>query len=136
MAFAEWADQYSVGNALLDNQHQQLLAIINELHQAIRAKKGGDQLAEAVHSLITHTRSHFADEENMMAADGFPGYAEHKSVHQRLLQQVIDIEGRLHHGSESMTPDVLCFFLNEWLLKHILEMDKQYTPYLAGARQV
>lgn len=135
MAFVDWTEYYSVRNNLLDNQHQQLFDIINDLHQAIRTKQGEDRLAEVVRSLIDYTRSHFADEEKMMEEKGFPDYSQHKSAHQRLLQQVTDIEHKLHDGSESMAPDVLCFLLSEWLVKHIIDMDKQYTSYINEAQR-
>ena len=37
MAFVQWKDSYSVGHPQIDQQHQRLLAMINELHDVMSA---------------------------------------------------------------------------------------------------
>ncbi|MGB9912684.1 MAG: hemerythrin, partial [Candidatus Kapaibacteriota bacterium] len=46
MAFIEWNDNYSVGVSIIDNQHKQLIRIINELHEGMGTGKGKDVLGK------------------------------------------------------------------------------------------
>ena len=44
MALLTWQDKYSVGIAQIDDQHKQLIIMINELNDAMLAGKGKDVL--------------------------------------------------------------------------------------------
>lgn len=130
MAYVDWNPSFSVNNSLLDEQHQQMFVIISELHDAIFHKNARKQLIVAIRQLIEYTQKHFAEEERQMERSGFPGLAGHKAAHEKLKQQVIEIEQHLHDAEDSMAGDVIEFLLSDWLVKHVLEMDKQYAPYL------
>lgn len=133
MAFFDWNAEYSVANAALDAQHQQLFAILNRLHDALTSQSGGDtpQLQqEIMDSLLGYTRTHFAEEEEMMLKAGYPGYDRHCEAHRRLIEQVEQMGERLEKGDASLREDVFSFLFGDWLLDHILHMDSQYVPYL------
>lgn len=130
MSYVDWSAAYSVNHAKLDEQHQKLFRIINELHDAMFAKKGRAFVATTIRELVEYTRTHFAEEERQMEAQGYPGLAEHRAAHQQLLKTVTDIERRFQKSQESMGGEVIGFLISDWLLKHILSMDKQYAPYM------
>lgn len=130
MSFVDWSAAYTVNHAKLDEQHQKLFRIINELHDAMFAKKGRAFVATTIRELVEYTRTHFAEEERQMEAQGYPGLAEHRAAHQQLLKTVTDIERRYQQTQESMGGEVIGFLVSDWLLKHILSMDKQYAPYM------
>jgi hemerythrin-like metal-binding protein len=130
MSFVDWSASYSVHDATLDQQHQKMFKIINNLHDAMFAKKGREIISTTIRELIEYSRTHFAEEERQMAARHFPGLAEHQAAHQELLRVVTDIERRYQQTHESMAGDVIGFLISDWLVKHILGMDKQYAPYL------
>lgn len=130
MSFVDWSASYSVHDSTLDQQHQKMFKIINELHDAMFAKKGREIISTTIRELIEYARTHFAEEERQMAAHDFPGLAEHKAAHQALLKVVTDIERRYQQTHESVAGDVIGFLISDWLVKHILGMDKQYAPYL------
>jgi hemerythrin-like metal-binding protein len=130
MAYVDWCTSYSVSNSSLDEQHQKMFTIISELHNAMFQKHGREQMAATIRQLIEYTQKHFAEEERQMEMSGFPGLAGHKAAHEKLKQQVVEIEQRFHDSKDSMAGDMLGFLVSDWLVKHILEMDKQYAPYL------
>jgi len=51
MAYINWSDRYSVGNAHLDSQHQELFRIVNALHEAILERRSRDHLGELFEEL-------------------------------------------------------------------------------------
>ncbi len=132
MAFVDWSEQYSVKLELLDAQHKKLFQIVNHLHDAIFARKAQDEVGGIVLDLLDYTRTHFAEEERQMELHHFPEdkLQAHKAAHHELERKVHEIEQRLQHGEANISPDVMCFLVGEWLLKHILTMDKQYAPFM------
>jgi hemerythrin-like metal-binding protein len=130
MSFVDWSASYSVNNVALDEQHQKLFKIINDLHDAMFSKKGREFVATTIRELVAYTRTHFAEEERQMEAHAYPGLAEHKAAHQQLIKTVTEIEQRFHQSKGAMGGDVIGFLVSDWLIKHILSMDKQYAPYL------
>ncbi len=134
MSFVDWSPAYSVNHPMLDEQHQKLFAIINNLHGAMFAKKGREAVGEAISELVEYTRKHFADEERQMELHGYAGLAEHKRVHEELLKKVREIEKQYRHSNESVAGEMIGFLVSDWLVKHILGMDKQYAPYLKDDR--
>jgi hemerythrin len=127
MAFVDWSDKYSVNDREMDEHHQRLFAIVNDLHKAILAKKGKEEIGRTLDRLNAHTQSHFAAEERLMQAHGYPRYQEHKNEHERLLHQVGDMEREFRNSSDHGAPDVLAFLIKDWLVGHILGMDKDYA---------
>ncbi|MGE5028162.1 MAG: bacteriohemerythrin [Betaproteobacteria bacterium] len=133
VAYVDWNPLYSVNNALLDEQHQQMFAIISDLHSAMFNKNSQQQMIAAIRQLVEYTQKHFAEEERQMERSGFPGLAGHKAAHEKLKQQVIEIERRIHDAKDSMAGEMIGFLVSDWLVKHIIEMDKKYAPYLKKA---
>ncbi len=130
MPLFDWSNDYSVRNQGIDQQHQQLFHIINELYDAIEADKGATVVGNTIQSLIDYTRNHFAAEEQLMLAKGYPDYLAHKAIHDELLAQVDDFDRRYREGETAVVEDILPFLLGDWLMNHITVMDQQYAPYL------
>ena len=126
-----WSDTYSVKINMVDSQHKVLVDLINELHQAMMARKGKESLGVVLASLIKYTKSHFAAEEGLLHANQYPALANHKAEHERFAQTIVDFQDRFHRNEAAMTIDVMDF-LKDWLLKHIMGVDKRYVPHLTA----
>jgi hemerythrin len=59
MPLAYWRDEYRTGNSLVNDQHQHLFKVINQLHDAMLAGHGRDVLKKTLRSLTTYTLQHF-----------------------------------------------------------------------------
>jgi len=129
MAVIDWRDVYATGIVALDNEHRGLITEINRLYEAIRDKHGEKIVAEILDSLTTYTVDHFAHEEKLMSEYNFSGLEEHREIHQTLIEKVKWFRQRVDAGEEGVAQDLLKF-LRSWLLEHILEVDKQYGPFL------
>jgi hemerythrin len=129
MAFFVWTDKYSVGIQQIDDQHKRLVELVNDLYEAMTAGRGSEVLGTVFNNLLVYTRTHFAEEETLMQQCGFPGFSEHKQLHERLTQQVIDLGEQFRDGRNSLTVPVATF-LKDWLVKHIQGTDKKYVPFL------
>lgn len=129
MAVIGWKEVYETGIVALDNEHRGLIAEINRLYEAIRDKCSEKILAEILASLTAYTVEHFQHEETLMAEYHFSGLDEHRKIHQALIAKVDEFRQRSEAGEEGVAQELLKF-LRLWLLEHIVEVDKQYGPYL------
>lgn len=131
MAFVDWSDQYSVNNREIDEHHRHLFSLVNELHVAILARKGRAEAEMALEWLVAHSQEHFAAEERLMQAGGYPRCQAHKEEHDRLLRQLGELERKFRQSRSGVAPDMLAFLVRDWLAGHILGMDKEYALSLA-----
>lgn len=130
MGFADWNPQFTVHNAEMDKQHEAIFRLVNELHAGIFTRKTRDTLSTTIKELIDYTERHFAEEERLMHKYGYPDQERHKAAHTQLLEQVLEFERKFLAGDNSFTAEMFQFLVSDWLVKHILGMDKLYAPYL------
>ena len=129
-AFMEWNDKVSVGIEEIDEQHKQLLDLINRLYDAMISGEQKLQVAKDVlNELMQYTVVHFAVEESLFRIFDYPDYEAHCAHHHELRAQVIDINRKVQSGEKMVTPELLVF-LRKWLTNHIMVEDKAYAPVL------
>jgi hemerythrin len=129
MALITWNASYSVKVRKFDDQHQKLVEMLNELHDAMKVGKGKEVMGKVLDKLIQYTATHFADEEKLMQQHSYPDYEQHKKEHNKLVLQVLDVQKQFHGGNAVITSAVMNF-LKDWLQKHILGDDAKYGPFL------
>ncbi|MCM5553919.1 bacteriohemerythrin [Pleomorphomonas sp. NRK KF1] len=130
MPIMEWNEKLSVGVASLDNDHKKLVALVNELYDAIQAGKGADKLGPVLDSLISYTVFHFQNEEKFFAQTGYPASAAHKQEHEALTKQAVAIQTKFKSGAAGTLTLEVMNFLRNWLINHIQGSDKKYGPHL------
>ncbi|MEJ5300177.1 MAG: bacteriohemerythrin, partial [Thermodesulforhabdaceae bacterium] len=126
-----WSPEYSVGVSELDDQHQRLFKMINDLNEAMATGRGKDVLDRILSGLVDYTDKHFQREEYYMEKANYPDLANHREVHRRLMEKVHEMANRYKAGEIGLGIELLNF-LGDWLKKHILGADKKYVPYLTG----
>jgi hemerythrin len=129
MEMISWSEKYSVHNFLLDSQHKKLVAVINELHEAMRIGKAKNILQKIFDELISYTKEHFNTEEQMMLKANYADFKLHKLEHEKLTQKVIELQNNYREGSVLLSMDVMNF-LKDWLINHIEKTDKKYKGRL------
>ena len=91
MARLEWKPEYSVGIDAVDHEHQELIDLVNRIHDVIEEGRPADEVEAAFGDLFRAISSHFALEEKFMRERGYDQYREHKSEHEALLDELRDI---------------------------------------------
>lgn len=131
MALISWTEDLSVSVKDFDNQHKELIKLINELHDAMAARKGTEVLGRVLANLVSYTKVHFANEEKLMLAHNYPGYLNHKAEHDSLTKKALDIKSKFDRGNNIISVELMAF-LKDWLTKHIIGLDKKYSTFFAG----
>jgi len=130
VALVEWTKALSVGVEQFDDQHTRLIDMVNELHDAMMNGKGTGALGGILASLIDYTGTHFADEERVLQANAYPGLAQHRLEHVKLVEQVKALQKRFQvERGTVLTLDVMKF-LKDWLVNHIQTEDRKYGVFL------
>lgn len=132
MAFIEWNEAlYSVGVKQFDNEHKELIRLINDLHAAMKAGKGRDLLAKTLGQLTDYVKYHFGAEEAIMRQHAYPGLLGQSRQHDIFTKKVVDYQQKLQAGEVTITVELLNF-LQTWLIEHIQKSDREYTTFFHG----
>lgn len=128
----EWHPSYSVGVRQLDEQHQVILALINRLASAGRLDVHSEVISEVLEALTRYANDHFRSEEELLARHGYAGVGEQKEDHTQYRLKVarLCLDASRHKTS---LPEELTAFLRDWWVRHILERDMKFRPFLSGS---
>lgn len=129
MALIMWDEKLKTNVKECDEQHKKLIALVNELHDGMKAGKGKDVIGKVLNELLNYTNYHFKTEEAYMQKYNFPEFLKHKREHEDLTRQAKELKERFDRGEVAITVNVMNF-LKEWLQSHILSTDKKYGPFL------
>ncbi|MGE3550532.1 MAG: bacteriohemerythrin, partial [Geobacter sp.] len=121
-----WSNSYSVTVKQMDQEHQRLIDIINNLYAAMRAGRSNEAIGTILDELVAYTKTHFSHEEQLMQQANYAGLADQKKAHEALVNQLNDILAKYRAGT-ALGQEIMNFLKN-WLINHIQGMDKQYGP--------
>ncbi|MHB8136545.1 MAG: bacteriohemerythrin [Anaerolineaceae bacterium] len=122
MAFYSWKQEYSVGNDLMDEQHQVLIEMINKLHDAMKIGKGNVEAGHIVTEMIDYSVMHFSMEEKF----AYTGRSDHNIEHTAFMTKADEFRKHINTGSFTLSMEV-ANFLKDWLTNHILVNDMAYS---------
>jgi hemerythrin-like metal-binding protein len=105
----------------MDMQHKHLFDLLNQLLDSVKSAGNKQSVKDAVEAcLITHTRTHFQMEKELMRECAYSHLAEHKKIQIRPFDQVTDYRTKLLAGKNLTSMEVFNF-LKAWLINHIQE---------------
>ena len=125
-----WSDTFSCGIKLIDDQHKELVRLVNEMFMHVTGSKENEHyyLTEVIQKLVEYAKIHFATEEKIMRAIKYNGFIEHKKAHDKFIFSIIETVEELKTGKRKS----LYFFtrfLKDWIFSHIAVMDRGYFRY-------
>ena len=128
--FVSWKDEYSVGIAVIDDDHRKLLNLINQFQTAVFYRTGEQFEDEAFAALIEYTQTHFEREEQLMSENGYPDFEAHQAEHRKMIDLV---EARMAEHSKQgrqKAMEAMATYLRDWLINHINGTDQAYAGFL------
>ena len=100
----------------------------NQLYEGINRGKVESVKADALNFLVRYAADHFAEEEQMMQKHGYPDLDSHQKKHEYLKREVLQYKRRFDAG-ECMDDIDFIKFIKDWIVDHILTVDRQYGPF-------
>ncbi|WP_018704179.1 MULTISPECIES: bacteriohemerythrin [Sporomusaceae] len=124
----QWKEEYEVGVAEIDEQHQKLIDIANRVYELMRnelALDKYDQIVEILQELKEYTVYHFHFEEGLMQKAKYKKRFSHKLLHQEFLAQVEAVDlSAVDEEQDAYLVRIMDFIAN-WLIEHIVGEDKK-----------
>jgi diguanylate cyclase (GGDEF)-like protein/hemerythrin-like metal-binding protein len=131
-----WDHYFETGLAVVDEQHQRLVALVNRFGDSFvtGSSNAATSLQVVFGELATYAKVHFADEEQLMRAEHVaPQYlVHHCATHAEFIDQITLLwESRDAITNASQT---LLGFLVSWLSFHILGEDQAMAAQIEAIR--
>ena len=122
MKFLEWKAEYSVGVQSMDDEHRQMIDLINSVYAELRDHRDPDSIERFLGDVYNAIAGHFALEERLMRESGFVEYEAHKDDHEDLLDQIRDMMDAV---DDSSGPGLarLEANLSDWFGRHFATFD-------------
>jgi len=123
LSLVTWEESYAVGVPLIDEQHKELILIINKLIYAINENLNKELLLSLFDKLYNYANYHFKSEEQYFYRLNAPDTELHKLQHKHFIEQLNLM--RQSFNSNDISHELL-WFLTDWLLIHIQDEDKKF----------
>jgi hemerythrin len=128
VALIQWSSSLSVKVKQIDDEHQKLIKLINDLNDAMRVGKGKDVLSKIINELVNYAAVHFTTEERYFDRFGYQESSSHKSEHKAFVDEVYRFKKDFDEGRIGLSMKVMDF-LSDWLKNHIVGIDQKYSSF-------
>ncbi|MEL7187901.1 MAG: hemerythrin family protein, partial [Pseudomonadota bacterium] len=88
MALLCWKTEYSIGVMSVDEEHRELLDLINVLYERMDARSSRSEIETSLGDIHKAITIHFTHEEDLMSQSGYDEFEEHQRDHADLLEQL------------------------------------------------
>lgn len=128
-----WTKEYSVGVEEIDEQHQHFFALANEI---IALSEQADvqirELLFKVTNLSSYAVYHLLTEENLFKRYNYPDATAHISAHNAYREKMKQFVAQAEkEGTDTKKLALeIAEFAGDWLMNHIIVMDKKYVDFM------
>ena len=123
MALIEWREEFNTGVSEVDHEHKEIVDLINELHEAMGEDASQDEIGRFLGDVFSKISSHFALEETVMRKHNYDEYDDHKSDHEKLLDDLRDIMDDAEEGTGKNYKTALAESVRDWFVNHFKTKD-------------
>ena len=129
VCLVNWTEEMSVGHWRIDEQHRILIDIINNLASA-DSLHNHYAVSLIIDELLAYAAYHFNFEEKLLTAANYPEIDKHKRSHFYYVKWVEDFRNDYVTYNKQALGEPVLRFLIDWLKRHILEEDKDYSKFV------
>lgn len=118
----EWRPEFSLGVPAVDEEHRELINLINDLHANLFLDDARMTILDFLGELYARISAHFALEEKLMREQDYDEYADHKADHERLLDEIRGLMDGYEDGSY-VDLERFAQALEHWFTEHFKTRD-------------
>ena len=123
-----WNERFSVGVRKIDEQHKELIKMINRLIETKDTKVDSETISDILTEMTKYADYHFRAEEQYMIEYDYPDYSPHKEQHIEFKKKAVAFCMDTMAYKETIPTEILSFLKN-WLINHILKSDMKYKSF-------
>lgn len=127
MAYLEWSPSMSVGMYLIDEQHKELVHLINDIADAKTQTSGRIEISRLIRRFFDYTANHFRAEEALMDHNIYPEYFAHVQQHLGCSQKALDFHVRFMREQE-FDMNEFQEYIVRWFVDHTTGIDQTLGP--------
>lgn len=122
-----WNDNFETGIAEIDEQHKQLVHLLNQLAAHLAHQSDSIELNQVFGELAAYADHHFKTEESIWQPyfKDDPWYTGHEQTHNSFMANVVKLKEEESSKPLDMVIEDILRFLTHWLAYHILDSDKR-----------
>ena len=128
MSFIIWNKSLLMGIEEIDEQHKELIGIINKVHSYYPGNKIAE-IESLIDRLIEFARIHFSTEEKYFEKWNYPYADEHMVEHEKILLKILQFKAKSEKYSKELLNEILKFLKDEWFENHLKKHDRKYSNY-------
>lgn len=132
----KWEEKYSVGVKEIDKQHQRFFEIANDIIEIAEKKDMPlSELLFKITNLSNYAVYHLLTEESIFKRYNYPDAMEHIGAHNAYREKMKEIVSAVEtNGVETKAlSKEMAEFAGNWLMDHIMAMDKKYVSFMREA---
>lgn len=122
MALLAWREQFSVGIASVDREHQALISIINQLFEAWIANGLRPCVDGFFDDFFNLVYAHFAYEERLMTGRNYFALASHKRDHDAFIDEIRSMFATAMANGD-LDCEAFAARLEKWFARHFRNHD-------------
>lgn len=123
-----WSKELETGVKVIDEQHQFIIESLSDVETSNLEKP---ELFELLTKLQAYLSVHFEVEEDYMVDTDYPGYEQHKAIHDKVLEDCQDILTQNYNNNDpSKVAHKLVGYMKTWFSDHYANEDVKMADFL------
>lgn len=129
--FIKWNPLYDTKHKIIDEQHRELVNIINDLYMSTvdHSANKNEAFIKAARRCIEYADYHFKTEEKIMDIINYSDAENHKAMHKDFCNEIVNQIKNYQEG-QPFVANRFIKYLKDWLLEHIAYRDKIFVEEL------
>lgn len=116
MSFISWKDNEATKVSEVDSQHQDIILLINQLHELLPSDEK-ETKSKKLYELLTVLDNHFSTEEKLMKENKFENTFSHVQEHEKMRKKLIKYKNDFNSDKVDLNLEFLLSVKN-WFHNH------------------
>jgi len=129
MPIIEWEESMSIGLYLIDEQHRELVALINNIHDAVERGASTTEVSRFIRRFYNYTVTHFQTEESLMDHETYPEYFNQVREHLDCSLRALEFHRKFIEEPDFDLKEFLSYIV-EWFVHHTTGIDQTLARHL------
>jgi hemerythrin-like metal-binding protein len=122
----DWTDKFLFGIEDVDEQHKQLIELVNSMFASFKMDKTKKEIKENIKSFVDFASYHFGNEEQYFEQFNYSESKSHIKEHNEFLKQIKSFQIDYNTNKVKFLDDIMSY-IKVWLYRHFTEEDIKFV---------